>query len=269
MKRLEFSDKQKALIYERDKWICAFSWKILWILHYWASCLWDTDWVDHIKPSMKGGDNSIENWICASSFFNSKKRDNSNDNKFLFKDWKTTQYFYTAQWFYTDELFNHLKYFKNIHFSDWFFNRALQNLMISIEIKHNPYDTKWNLIKRDFNYWINATNKRLIEWKKLVSNNDIISFKTRLYQNDTNILWEDQKLMLELITANWIDNIKDIVNSLFPFYENSLKYFSELSKVNNNKDDVILFKTKVQNEIYLNNRDKEILIKAVELTEIL
>ncbi len=268
MKRLEFSDKQKAFIYERDKWICAFSWKILWILHYWASCLRDTDWVDHIIPAMRWWDNSIENWICASSFYNSKKRDNSNDNKFLFKDWKATQYFYVAHWFYTDELFNHLRYFKNIHFTDWFFNRALQNLMISVENKYNPYDLKWNLMKRDFNYWIKATNKRLIEWRKLVSDNNIISFKKRLYQNDTKLLCEDQRLMLELINANWIDEIKYIVNSLSPFYENSLKYFSELNKLNN-KNDVILFKTKVQNEIYLNNRDKEILIKAVEITDIL
>jgi len=98
MKRLEFSDKQKALIYARDKWLCAFSWKILWIFHYWCSALWDSDWVDHIKPAMKWWDNSIENWICASSFYNSKKKDNSNDNKFFFKNWKPTQDFYFVDW---------------------------------------------------------------------------------------------------------------------------------------------------------------------------
>lgn len=266
MNRLEFTDKQKAFIYERDKWICAFSWKILWIPHYWASCLWDTDWVDHIKPAMRWWDNSIENWICASSFFNSKKRDNSNDNKFLFKNWEITKYFYIAQWFYTDELFNYLKDFKNIHYSDWYFNRALQNIMISLEHKYNPYDLKWHLMKRDLDFWLKASYKRLNEWKKITTKNEIINFKERLYKNNID-LWNDQKIMLDIINIKWIDDIKYIVDSLFPYYQNSINYFSELDKIN--KNNLFNFKEKLENEKYINNRDRKILLNAIKLIEVL
>lgn len=37
--------------------------------------------VDHILPAFRGGDNSIENGIYASYFYNMKKRGNLNDKR--------------------------------------------------------------------------------------------------------------------------------------------------------------------------------------------
>lgn len=54
--------------------------------------------------------------------------------------------------------------------------------------------------------------------------------------------------MLELINSNSIDDIKKIAEALFPYYQNSLKYFSELDKLKNSKDDIILLKSDISNE---------------------
>ena len=261
-KRLEFTNPQKAEIYARDKAVCAFSWKILWILHYWTSYLWDTDWVDHIKPAMRWWDNSIENWICASSFYNWKKKDNSSDNKFLFVNWKPTNYYYSAYGFLPTELIDHLKRFDNIHFSDWYLNRAYQNFMLCLEVEYNPLDIKWNAVKRGLDYWAWATFKKMLEWKKIALKEQIEDFRTRLY-NKSYQFSEDQLLMLEIINCNTSDEIKALVYKLLPYYKNSIRYFNELLELNN-KSNIKEFETKIKQEKYLSKRDKEVLLDALK-----
>lgn len=262
MKRLEFTDKQKAFIFQRDKWLCAFSGKILWVLHYWASHLYDEDWVDHIKPAMKWWDNSTENWICASSFFNSKKKDNSNDNKYLFYAWKTTEYFYIANWSFNKELSDYINNMWEIKVSDWYFNRALSKLIIWVDTLYNPTDLKWNLIKRDLNYWCTASLKKLNEWRKKSFNESIDIFKNRL-NIDSSKLWEDQKIMLEIINSRNLDEIVKIANKLLPYYKNSIEYFKKLNKIKNKKELEDLEK-KINNESFLSKRDREILLEAIK-----
>jgi len=254
MKRLEFIDKQKALIYERDKWLCAFSWKILWLLFYWVSVREDSDWVDHIKPAMKWWDNSIENWICASSFYNSKKKDNSHDNKFFFKNWNPTEYFFYVNWNFTEELWIYLKNMNNIHYSDWYFNRVIKNVMITVDILNNPYDIKWNLVKRTEIYWLNAWFKKLKEWKKITKKENIENLITRLNINKKE-LWEDQKLLLKIIDANSVEDLLDISKTILPFYKRSIYFFDKLEKINSIKDIEFLEK-EIENEKNIWLQDK-------------
>ncbi len=56
--------------------------------------LWDIDWVDHVIPSSRGGKAELSNGICDSSFFNSKKRNNSVGNVYLFDEGRPTSAFY-------------------------------------------------------------------------------------------------------------------------------------------------------------------------------
>jgi hypothetical protein len=128
-KRTDFSDKQKSLIYERDRAICAFSGKSLWILDYGVNPLWDMDWADHIKPSKRGGESSLKNGICSGAFFNSKKRDNSWDNIYFFKDGKPTSHYYFVHGEISENLGKILIRNKSIHFSDWYLNRAFAGSM--------------------------------------------------------------------------------------------------------------------------------------------
>ncbi len=254
MKRLEFSDKQKALIFQRDKWLCAFSWKILWVFFYWASIRWDSDWVDHIKPAMKWWDNSIDNWICASSFYNSKKKDNSHDNKFFFRNWKPTNDFFYIEWNFSEDLGIYLKNMKNIHYSDWYFNRVVKNILLAVDILNNPYDIKWNLVKRNEEYWCKAWFKKLEEYRKIIKKDNIESFIFRL-NIDKNNLWEDQKILLKIIDCNSIDDLLDITKKLLPFYQKSIYFFDKLEKINSLKD-IIKIEKEIKNENNIWLQDK-------------
>lgn len=89
-KRTNFSENQKAAIYARDHATCAFSGISLWIFGYGIRPNYEMDWADHIKPSAKGGTSSLENGVCASHTFNSKKKDNGSDNVFFFQNGKIT-----------------------------------------------------------------------------------------------------------------------------------------------------------------------------------
>ena len=262
MKRLEFTDKQKALIYERDKWLCAFSWKILWVLHYGSSTLWDIDWVDHILPAAKWWDNSIDNWICASSFYNSKKKDNSYDNKYLFLKWLPTEHYFTSNWYFSDELLNYIVQYKNLHYSDWFLNRALFNLMLAVENLYNPYNTNWTKSIRDYKVYSERTFKRIQNWKKEVKSSWISNYLERLWI-DINKLWNDQKLMLDIFDSNSTDEIIIIAKKLLPYYKNSSKYFLELLDINN-IEYLQKLKTNVSNEKIISLRDKDIILKSIE-----
>lgn len=260
MKRLEFSDKQKALIFQRDRGLCAFSGKILWVLHYWASSLWDIDWVDHIKPAIKWWDNSIENWICASSFYNSKKKDNSYDNKYLFINWLPTDNFYYSYWYISHELSNYIIQFQNIHYSDWYLNRALFSLMCAVENLFNPYTIGWKKSIRDYNYYCKSSVKRLNEWK--IENIDIENFIGRL-SIDINKLGDDQKLMIDFLNSTNFEDIVDIAYKLLPYYKNSKIYFRELLNIKS-IEQLSNFEVKILNEKYLSLRDKEILKTTID-----
>lgn len=262
MKRLEFTDKQKALIFERDKWLCAFSWKILWVLHYWASSLWDIDWIDHIVPAAKWWDNSIDNWICASSFYNSKKKDNSYDNKYLFFRWLPTKYFFTSHWFFSEELSNYIIQYKNIHYSDWFLNRAIYTLMLTVENLYDPYNTNWTTAVRDYIFYANSTFKKIKIWKKEAKSSWISNYQDRLWI-DVNKLWEDKKLMLDILNSETVEDIISIAKKLLPYYKNSSKYFLELLNVNNWVN-LEKFKTNIFNEKTISLRDRDIILKSIK-----
>lgn len=260
MKRLEFSDSQKAKIYTRDKGICAFSGKILWVFHYGVSVQWDMDWVDHILPAMKWGDNSIENGICASSFFNSKKKDNSYDNKYLFLNGMPTEYFYHAHGYIPQELSQYLLRMENMHDSDWYFNRAICSFMLVLDRIANPYDQKGNLTKRDELYWAKSALKKLELWRK--KSEWIENFVTRLWISSQDIS-EDQKIMLEIIETRDEQDMLHIAKKLLPYYQNSKKYFNSLIHIKNNQD-VNALSNSIFESSYISQRDKAILTDSLE-----
>lgn len=207
--------------------------------------------MDHIKPAIKWWKNEIENGICASSFFNSKKKDNSFDNKFLFKNWEPTFYYYQIYWFIPNELKEHLINFNNLKTSDWYLNRAFQNLMNAIDCLNNPYNLKWLPIKRNTDYWSKASYKNIISWKQK-SNNENINWLLNRLNINIDSLWKDQKIMLDITLSTWFEDIKSIAYKLLPYYKNSIYYF--------HNDD----KSFINNEI-LPLRDKDVLSQKYNL----
>jgi len=53
--RTEFSDRQKAEIFARDRATCCFSGANLWLLDAPLRPGFQMGWVDHIRPSSRGG----------------------------------------------------------------------------------------------------------------------------------------------------------------------------------------------------------------------
>ncbi|MBI5748465.1 MAG: hypothetical protein HZA00_05010 [Nitrospinae bacterium] len=219
--RIEFTDRQKADIFKRDRGICCFSGKSLWILDYGACPTFDIDWVDHIKPANKGGTACLENGICSSYFYNYKKRDNSADKQYLFEEGKPTPHFYYFYEAIPKDIARNLHRFKNLHYSDWHFNRSLFRLMLATIFMFDPYSISGNIRSRDDNYYAKSSFKILEEWKKIITSEEVPSFESRSLL-PSNIS-DDQKLMLDIVYARSSGDVRKTAKKLLPYYRDNFK----------------------------------------------
>lgn len=222
--RQEFSDKQKAEIFARDRAVCAFSGKSLWVLDYGVSPTFDIDWVDHIRPAARGGGNSIENGICASSFYNSKKRDNTSDCKFMFREGKPTNHFF---YFYEEipaKIAEHLARFANIEVSDWYFNRALYRFMNGVGSIRSIERGK--AYKRDAQYYAKSTLKILNQWRSLPASLESISQRGLLPLDLTS----DQLALLKVAQIDNQDELIGHMHACYPWYSSSCDAMNLIAK---------------------------------------
>lgn len=214
-KRIEFTDKQKAEVFVRDRATCAFSGKILWILDYGACPTWDVDWVDHIKPFAKGGTSTIDNAICASSFHNYKKSDNTLDQYYLFYHGKPTKHLFYQYEVIPKTIAENLKRFRNLHYSDWYFNRALFRLLLAVVwLRNKALSRKLN--KRDANYYSKSAFKAVREWRSIIEKENVLSFEERglVPQNPCKGI----NLMLSIRESRSTEEVLNIVHALAPIY---------------------------------------------------
>ena len=259
-KRTDFSDKQKAAIYERDRAICAFSGKSLWILDYGVSPLWDMDWADHIKPSKRGGKSSVENGICSGAFFNSKKRDNSWDNVYFFKDGKPTSNYYFVHGEIPADLAKILIRNKSMHYSDWYLNRAFARFLI-IMVK-NRRKSRGKMDVRDEEYYAKASLKMLREWRKIINREKVENLEDRgLVPTPVNY---DQNELLSLRHTDTVNEIIEKAALLFPMYEASCDAINALSEITNKDQATILMEEIVNNDI-INQMVKSFIINNLKL----
>jgi hypothetical protein len=259
-KRTDFSDKQKSLIYERDRAICAFSGKSLWILDYGINPLWDMDWADHIKPSIRGGKSSLENGICAGAFFNSKKRDNSWDNIYFFKDGKPTSHYYFVHGEISENLGKILVRNKTIHFSDWYLNRAFARFMLII--RHNRRKNKGKTDARGEEYYAKASLKMLDEWRKITEREKVEKLEDRgLVPTPAN---SDQHELLSLRDIHTVEEIIDKAESLYPMYDASCDAINRLSEITT-KDEAAKFVKEIEHDKVINHLVKTFVINNLKL----
>lgn len=179
--RSNFSDKTKATIFVRDHATCAFSGKSLWLLDYGLTPLWDYDWVDHIKPSARRGRAEIDNGICASYLFNSKKGANTRDSNYFFRSGVPTESFYDFFNVLPAHLGRQLLRLSRLHLSDWYFNRCLQNAFDGFDTKcrderprptwgfRKSYAAAWNKLRE---YQRLSVGVPSMESRKLLLNPD-------------------------------------------------------------------------------------------------
>jgi hypothetical protein len=66
----------------------------VWYLDHGTAPFSHADWVDYVKPKSRGGKDTLENLVCASSFYNCKKLNNGSDCQYLFSEGAPTEIFY-------------------------------------------------------------------------------------------------------------------------------------------------------------------------------
>ncbi|MFA6523537.1 MAG: hypothetical protein WCS85_04190 [Candidatus Peribacteraceae bacterium] len=226
-KRSNFNDRQKAEIFVRDRATCAFSGISLWILDRGASESFDVDWVDHIKPSARGGKSVTDNGICASSFFNSKKKDNGSDNCYFFRDGKPTEDFYLVYEQLPPNIADHLRRFASLEIADWYFNRALFHLLLAV----SWLDSKAEGIAyvRGIEYRAKASLRFLEEWRALASD---ATAKTFLRRRLIAVpLGKDQKLMLSLANIQTVEEFTILTKQLLPYYQANTRALVEVADI--------------------------------------
>lgn len=206
--RKEFSDADKAFIYKRDRATCAFTGQSLWILDHGASPLHEIDWVDHIRPSSRGGSANRDNGVCASSGANYKKGNNTRDADFWCWHGQPTETCLYYAGGALPALMAQLKRHASLCESDWYLNRAFNSVLIAVEQINEPDDAQ-----RTRRYWCKAALKKLEQWRRLPEKEAPLEKRDILLKP----LGGDQLLLLSLRTCKTLRAVMEVARKLAPY----------------------------------------------------
>jgi hypothetical protein len=220
---MALTDKLRAAVFARDKGICAFSGLSLWILDQ-GTPIWNHDWPDHIKPVSRGGKDTLDNLVCASFFYNRKKLNSGGDTSYFFREGRPTEQFFWVHGELTEEQGERLSRYRSLQESDWYFNRALSDLLIALNREWFSPD---QIFVRKAEYWRRAAHKKLRTWRGKVGATDADSFIRRglvRYPDAADI-----RLMLLLADADDAQ-VGDIYERLKIYYDANAKCLDEFSR---------------------------------------
>jgi hypothetical protein len=218
-KRSDFSYQTKAEIFRRDRGTCAFTGACCWILDHGATWLAIVDWVDHVQPSTKRGPSTLDNGVCASWKANQRKSANGRDRQYWFRNGYPTAHFIEEGGVLSPDLIDQLKRLKNLQPSDWYFNKALHNLLLAFDRRYVPND-----YDRNFEYYCEAVLSFLNEWRKALNRDkDKKSMEARGVLKRP--LTKDMRLMLDLREAKTLFDVKRIAGRLGPIYRANYNAF--------------------------------------------
>jgi hypothetical protein len=204
------SDSVRAEVFRRDRAICMISGTPLWILDIGATPFWDSDWVDHVRPASRGGGDTADNLVCASSSANYSRGNNTRDQRYLFRAGIPSYEFFLQSAGVLDRSFvADFKRYSALVDSDWYFNRAIGNLLIWCE---NRYESR----TRGHTYWCASAHKRLKKWKELVSLEKTKSFEQRKLVRYPDS--PDVREILSLRDAESLRDVKRVASALSPLY---------------------------------------------------
>lgn len=211
IKRVEFTDAQKATIYARDRATCCFSGANLWLLEAPLRPGYQRDWVDHVLPSARGGTTDIDNGVCASHTFNAKKRHNTADHSYLFEAGLPTTMFREIFGSLSGEQEARLRRFSNLREADWYFNRALGQILLGFDYRCRlkRYGEK---PARDDHYWFGVAYRKIVQFQKL-------NTETSLEQR--GIVTAPSQFALSWLSLRHVANERDflaVVNEVYPHY---------------------------------------------------
>lgn len=191
----EFTDVQKAEIFVRDRATCCFAGANLWLLDAPLRPGYQRDWVDHVRPLARGGRSEVKNGVCASHSFNAKKRHNTADNLYLFRDGAPTLNYFEIYGPLPEHMVSRLVRLATLEDRDWYFNRAVGLIFLAFDYalyKAMGYD----LSTRDDAYWLKSARTKLNQFKKLGGTADYEARGLVTSPNETQVAW------MEMVNAS-------------------------------------------------------------------
>lgn len=216
MARDNFTDFQKAQIYTNDLATCAFSGKNLWLLDSGVAGTYMIDWADHIIPLSKGGTSTLENGVCSSWLYNYNKGTNVGANIYLYRAGLPTSYYFLIHDIVPVELSKRWQRFANMHYSDWYFNRAIWRLGLGLQWLHDSSSLCGAASKRNHIYYAKAAFNAIKTWKKITEFEKLPSLENRNLVPSP--LFDDQKYLLRLRLAPSYEFILDMMQQLLPYH---------------------------------------------------
>lgn len=207
-----FTDRQKAELFVRDRATCAYTGRSLWLLHYGCDPYYQVDWADHLVPVSKGGLSTIRNGVCASWASNFEKGNRTEARSCRFVGGAPTQSFLRSGRKIPTSVERQFKTFAALHSSDWYFNRALFRLWLGVAFLADGACTR----SRGDAYYAKASFTILQRWKKLVANEKVPSLERRSLVPKRST--PDQRLMLQVREAESARDIRELMGRLLPYF---------------------------------------------------
>lgn len=109
----------------------------------------------------RGGKDTLNNLVCASFFYNRKKLNNGADVAYLLRDGRPTEEYLFAHGALPSEQAQLLRRHATIIESDWYFNRAIFNLRVSLQDEWAEFAARRGAV-----YWQKAALRRILAWQK-------------------------------------------------------------------------------------------------------
>ena len=255
--RKKFTDRQRAEIFVLDRALCSFTGKSLWRLDYGAAPS-SADQIDHIKPAAKGGKADIANGACASWLYNWARRSQETPI-YLFQRGKPTVDFFTHHGVIPDGIAEHLRRFTALHWSDYYFNRAVSCVLAAAN-QQGQRRVNGEQFSRNREYWATNALQHLEKWS--AGTPETTPFHSR------NLVpaspWKDHMALLELTSASSVAAVKKIIARLVPYTRQSW-YAMEFMAHLKDAPDARAFLKEVARDPYIVPRVKEAIQHNVRL----
>jgi len=225
----EFTDDQRAEIYARDRALCAYSGKSLWLADYGAAPS-TPDWIDHYRSVARGGKTKNENGVCASWLYNSIKRQHGGALRLFDSGYPTSDY-YSYYESLSPQIAAHLARFAVLHPSDWFFNRALFHVLLGVTgIGAKRADGQ--VLSRGTEYRAKAALNYFGRWR--MRSSEVPHPKRRgLFPKRPS---EDQKLLLGAENLETVAQLQRLMKKLAPYSLTSWNALTMLGEIRTRAD---------------------------------
>lgn len=229
-RRIEFSDAQKAEIFQRDRATCCFSGANLWLLDAPLRPGFQRDWVDHVRPAARGGKTVVSNGVCASHTFNAKKRHNTADKSYLFQEGHPTWLYYDIFGPLTSEQTGRLARLSRLRSADWYLNRAIGQIFQGFDNRCRVEIYRQQR-KRDLDHWCKAALQKLAEYRELDKGDSLEERGLITNESEFTQAW------LGLRNAETEREFREIVDALFSSYRLNFRAWADYFY---NFDDILI-----------------------------